>query len=49
MLQIPFSELTDVWGTYVTDDSLVRYEAMKKDIHAQGALNKSGPERLSDL
>lgn len=38
MLQIPFSELTDVWYTYVTDDSLVRYEALKSDPNAQEIL-----------
>ena len=34
----PFNKLTDVWNRYVTEDSLVQYEALKKDIEAQKTL-----------
>ncbi len=40
MLQIPFSELTDVWSNYVTDDNLVRFKALKSDSDAQDILKK---------
>jgi hypothetical protein len=36
----PFNELTDVWNRYVTDDSLVHYEELKKDIEAQKTLKR---------
>ena len=36
----PFNELTDVWIRYVTEDSLVLYEALKKDIEAQKTLKR---------
>jgi hypothetical protein len=40
MLKPPFNELTDVWKRYVTEDSLVRYEALKKDTGAQEVLKR---------
>ncbi|MBM2838537.1 MAG: hypothetical protein HW415_1162, partial [Deltaproteobacteria bacterium] len=36
----PFNELTDVWSTYVTDDSLFIYEPLKKDISSQDVLKR---------
>ncbi len=36
----PFAELTEVLRRYVTDDSLVRYEALKGDAYAQDVLKK---------
>lgn len=36
----PFNELTAVWTRYVTEVSLVRYEALRKDIEAQQVLKK---------
>lgn len=35
-----FDELTGVWSRYVTEDSLVRYEALKKDTAAQLVLRR---------
>lgn len=35
-----FTELTEILRRYVTDDSLVRYEALKKDFDAQEVLKK---------
>lgn len=40
MPRLPFNELTDVWNRYVTEDSLVLYEALKKDIEAQKTLKR---------
>ncbi|MEK7852138.1 MAG: DUF547 domain-containing protein [Deltaproteobacteria bacterium] len=34
------NELTDVWSRYVTEDSLVRYDALKKDLDAQEVLRR---------
>lgn len=36
----PFNELTDVWSRYVTEDSLFRYEPLKKDINSQELLKR---------
>jgi hypothetical protein len=38
MKQRPFDELSSIWRRYVTDDSLVRYEALRKDLDAQEVL-----------
>lgn len=38
MPQPPFTELTDIWRRYVTDDGLVRYEALRRNLDAQETL-----------
>lgn len=40
MLYLSFDELTDVWGRYVTNDSLVRYGALSKDTGARDVIKK---------
>jgi hypothetical protein len=40
MEQTLFDELTKVWSAYVTEGSLFRYEALKKDIEAKEVLKR---------